>query len=65
MASATSVSWRINAGATALVGPERTWSYAELGAEVRARAERLKDEGFLLNRDSKEIVERAEASDIP
>jgi hypothetical protein len=33
--------------------------------EVQADADRLSDEGFLLNRDSKEIVERAEAADIP
>jgi hypothetical protein len=33
--------------------------------EVEADADRLNDEGFLLNRDSKEIVDRAEAADIP
>ncbi len=33
--------------------------------DVDSDADRLKDEGFLLNRDAKEIVDRAEASDIP
>ncbi len=33
--------------------------------EVEADADRLNDEGFLLNRDSKEIVDRAQAADIP
>jgi hypothetical protein len=33
--------------------------------DVSTDADRLSDEGFLLNRDSKEIVDRAEAADIP
>ena len=33
--------------------------------DVEVDADRLTDEGFLLLRDAKEIVDRAEASDIP
>ena len=33
--------------------------------DVEVDADRLTDEGFLLHRDAKEIVDRAEASDIP
>jgi hypothetical protein len=40
-------------------------SNADYVDQVSTDADRLSDEGFLLNRDSKEIVDRAEASDIP
>jgi hypothetical protein len=40
-------------------------SHQDYVDQVEADTDRLKDEGFLLNRDSKEIVDRAEAADIP
>ncbi len=40
-------------------------SNADYVAQVTADADRLRDEDFLLNRDRKEIIDRAEAADIP
>jgi len=40
-------------------------SNADYVDQVTVDADRLRDEGFLLNRDRKEIIDRAEASDIP